>query len=145
MATESISDPNGDLEVNLTEALGASAAASEQVLTLYIPDKGRVGEELGTQRKWVLDAANLLARIGGGVTIMPPAEGGWFDAENNRIIWERPVVVYTYVKPDLFLERLSDLRVFLHRLGREANQGEVAIEFDGMFYRITNFDPAEEN
>lgn len=90
---------------------------------------------------WV---GGLLARIGGGVTIMPPAEGGWFDTENDRVIWERPVVVYTYVKPDLFLKRLADLRVFLHRLGREANQGEVAVEFDGAFYRITKFDPAKE-
>lgn len=144
MTTETTSDSDRDLEVDLADALGASNVASDQVLTLYIPDKDREGEELGTQRKWVLDAADLLARIGGGVTIMPPAEGGWFDTENDRVIWERPVVVYTYVKPDLFLERLSDLRMFLHRLGREANQGEIAVEFDGAFYRITKFDPAEE-
>ncbi len=144
MTTETTSDSDRDLEVDLADALGASNVASDQILTLYIPDKDREGEELGTQRKWVLDAADLLARIGGGVTIMPPAEGGWFDTDNDRVIWERPVVVYTYVKPDLFLERLSDLRVFLHRLGREANQGEIVVEFDGAFYRITKFDPAEE-
>jgi len=30
----------------------------------------------------------------------------------------------------------------LHRLGRETQQGEVAVEFDGRFYRITSFDDA---
>ena len=144
MTTEAAGESDRDIEVDLADALGASDVASDQVLTLYIPNKDREGGELGTQRKWVLESADLLARIGGGVTIMPPAEGGWFDTENDRIIWERPVVVYTYVKPDLFLERLGDLRAFLHRLGREANQGEIAGEFDGAFYRITKFDPAEE-
>lgn len=86
MTTETTSDSDRDLEVDLADALGASNVASDQVLTLYIPDKDREGEELGTQRKWVLDAADLLARIGGGVTIMPPAEGGWFDTENDRVI-----------------------------------------------------------
>jgi len=27
-------------------------------------------------------------------------------------------------------------------MGRETNQGEVAFEFDGRFYRIRQFDPA---
>lgn len=132
-----------EFEVDLVEALGASEAVSVQVLTLYIPDKDRGGRELGTQRKWVLEAAELLAPMGGGVTIMPSAEGGWHDGENDRIIWEHPVLVYTYIKPEPFLERLGELREFLHRLGRETNQGEVVYEFDGQFYRVTSFDTAE--
>lgn len=129
------------IELDLAESLGAvDAGTSDQVLTLYVPNKDRSGNEIGTQRRWVLDAANLLARIGGGVTIMPPAEGGWFDEENNQIIWEHPVLVYTYVKPDQFVSLLPELREFLHRLGRETTQGEVAVEFAGRFYRITDYD-----
>ena len=71
---------------------------------------------------------------------MPPTEGGWFDEENDVIIWERPVVDYTYIKPDRFVERLQQLREFLHRMGRETDQGEIAAEFDGQFYRITQYD-----
>jgi hypothetical protein len=52
------------------------------------------------------------------------------------------VVVYSYVKPGPFLEELPRLRRFLHRLGRDTNQGEVVVEFDGRFYRITKFDAA---
>jgi hypothetical protein len=37
---------------------------------------------------------------------------------------------------------LPELRSFLHRMGRETRQGEVAFEFDGRFYRIRGFDEA---
>ena len=124
-----------DFELDLTQILGAEEGFSHQILTLYIPDRDRHNQEIGTQRKWVLEAAELLARIGGGVTIMPPTEGGWLDEENSVIIWERPIIVYTYIKPDLFETYLPQLRAFLHRMGRETNQGEIVVEFDNQFYR----------
>jgi hypothetical protein len=40
------------------------------------------------------------------------------------------------------LEELPRLCRFLHRLGRDTNQGDVVVEFDGRFYRITKFDAA---
>jgi hypothetical protein len=129
---------------DLVAALGASKELSPQVLRLYIPNKDRHSREFGCQRKWVLEAANLLAKIGGGVTMLPAAEGGWYDPENDTIVWENPILVYTYVKPDLFEQHLPELRRFLHRLGRETDQGEVALEFDGDFYRINQYDPNEE-
>lgn len=125
--------------IPLGEALGASDQTSVQVLTLYIPNKDRHNKEIGNQRKWVLEAAGILAPIGGGVTVMPPAEGGWVDPAGG-IVWESPVLVYSFVKPQQFSEAVPALREFLHRLGRETNQGEVAFEFDGWFYRITEFD-----
>lgn len=127
-------------EIDLASILGAQQNVSHQVLVLYVPDRDRDNNETGAQRKWVLEAAGLLARIGGGVTIMPPTEGGWLDEENNRIIWEHPIMVYTYIKPDQFEQYLPELREFLHRMGRETNQGEIAMEFDGQFYRITKYD-----
>jgi hypothetical protein len=131
-------------EIDLVAALGASIELSPQELRLYIPNKDRYSNEFGCQRKWVLEASSLLARIGGGVTMLPPAEGGWYDQENDTIVWESPILVYTYVKPDLFEKHLPELRQFLHRLGRETNQGEVALEFDGDFYRINKYDAPEE-
>jgi hypothetical protein len=130
-------------EIDLVAALGASIELSPQVLRLYIPDKDRHSNEFGCQRKWVLEASSLLAKIGGGVTMLPPSEGGWYDRENDSIVWESPILVYTYVKPDLFEKHLPELRRFLHRLGRETNQGEVALEFDGDFYRINEYDAPE--
>jgi hypothetical protein len=72
---------------------------------------------------------------------MPPVEGVWANAE-GEFVWENPVIVYSYIKSDAFLARLSELRTFLHKMGRETRQGEVAFEFDGRFYRIREFDEA---
>ena len=63
--------------MDIGHALGADGGISVQALTLYVPNKDRDGREFGDQRRWVLAAAQLLARIGGGVTILPAAEGGW--------------------------------------------------------------------
>lgn len=131
---------DSDQDLDLAQALGALDGTSIQVLTLYIPNKDRVGNLLKDQRRWVLEAANLLAHIGGGVTIMPPVEGGWLNEDQGQIVWEEPVLVYSYIKADRFLSRLPQLRAFLHRMGRETDQGEIAFEFDGAFYRITRFD-----
>jgi hypothetical protein len=131
---------DSEMEIDLASALGASIDLSPQVLRLYLPNKDRNGRRLWHQRKWVQEAASLLATLGGGVTIMPPVRGGWFDPASGQIVWESPIIVYTYVKPGLFLPGLRRLREFLHRLGRETNQGEIAFEFDGDFYRIYQYD-----
>jgi hypothetical protein len=68
-----------DFSVDLASALGADSGTSIQCLTVYIPDRDRTGKEIGDQRNWVLRAARLLAEIGGGATIQPAAEGGWYD------------------------------------------------------------------
>jgi len=127
-------------EIDLAAATGAEAEPSLQVLTVYVPDRDRDDCEFGQQRKWVLAFARLLSEIGGGVTVMPPAEGGWFNEETGKPIWERTVLVYTYIKPDPFRRLLPDLRGALHRFGRETNQGEVVFEFDGELYRIRDYD-----
>lgn len=82
--------------LDLARALGASARTSVQVLTLYIPAKDQNGRAIKNRRRWVLEGASLLAQIGGGVTIMPPARGGWL-SPTGKMIWEDTVLVYSYV------------------------------------------------
>ena len=126
--------------VDLMEALGAQSGAAIQCITLYIPDRDREGRELGTQRKWVLEAIEILSKLNGGATAMPPSEGAWLN-EEGRIIGDRPVVVYSYLKDiPQFIAALPIIRELLHRMGRETNQGEVAFEFNNEFYRITTYD-----
>ena len=62
-------------------------------------------------------------------------------AAAKRVVWERPVIVYTHVEPESFISALPRLRGFLHRLGRETSQGEVGFEFGGEFFRIQVFEP----
>ena len=127
--------------LDLADLLGAEPDASLQRLTVYVPSADRRGVEIGNQRHWVLACAGVLARMGGGCTIEPPVEGGWFDPNTTNLVWERPVLVYSYVHPGRFEQQLPGLRALLHGMGRETDQGEVAFEFDGIFYRITEFDP----
>ena len=133
--------PSEPISVDLAAALGTEAGVAVQCLTVYIPNKDQHDQEIGTQRQWVLEAIRLLSEINGGATAIP-VEGGWRNYE-GRLILEHPVVVYSYVtRPEAFLKELPRLRSFLHRLGRETNQGEVAFEFEDHFYRIRRFDPA---
>jgi hypothetical protein len=132
----------GAQAVDLGAALGSDGGISTQCFTVYVPNKDRAGQEIGNQRKWVLEAIRLLSEINGGATAMPPVEGGWLN-DQGEIIWENPVLVYSFIRPDLFLNNLRRIRDFLHRMGRETNQGEIAFEFDGRFYRIRNFDTAQ--
>ena len=103
-------------------------------------DRDRNGEEIGNQREWVLEALQLLGQINGGATAMPACEGVWLNEKGDEIR-EHPVVVYSYLlSPDAFTDNLPRIRRFLHRMGRETNQGEVSFEFDGCFHRIRQYD-----
>ena len=137
-----MADSDEAFELNLSDLIGATGPASVQVLTLFIPDMDKVGNPVADHDGWVNEAAALLARIGGGVTILGQSRGGWLNDELARTIWEETSILFTYILPDRFQKALPRLRGFLHRFGRETNQGEVAFEFDGSFYRIVKFDEA---
>jgi hypothetical protein len=49
-------------------------------------------------------------------------------------------MVFCYVLPDQLRAQLKNLRKFVHRFGRETNQGEVVVECDSKFYRVKQFD-----
>lgn len=113
----------------MAEMLGAEPGVAVQCFTVYIPNKDKYDQEIGTQRRWVLDLIRLLSEINGGATAIP-VEGGWVNDEGT-IILEDPVVVYSFVAdPEKFYGQLPRIRAVLHRMGRETNQGEVAFEFD---------------
>ena len=133
-------EPSAPIELDLGEALGANAGVAAQCFTVYVPNKDKSGREIGNQRRWVLEVLDLLTRLNGGATAMPPVEGAWRDAD-GKTVWDHPVVVYSFVKPATFFANLPVVREFLHRMGRETNQGEVAFEFGPRFYLISQYDP----
>lgn len=127
-------------QVDLGASLGVAEAGSVERLTLYIPSRDRNGTAFDPL-PWVEDALRLLSDIGGGATAMPPADGAWLDPNRNALVREKIVLAYTFIDPDRFEQRLPELRRFLHRLGRETGQGEVVCEFDGVLFKIRDYDP----
>jgi hypothetical protein len=132
------------MELDLGKELGADDEGyASQRLTLYIPNKDKDGRELGDVNQWTDEARQLLGQVGGGSTAYPPADGHWVD-EKGEDLWEKTRIVFCYVYPDRLRAKLRELRQFVHRFGRETNQGEVVVEFDDHFWRIRHFDPPVE-
>lgn len=125
--------------MDIAQEFGAGEEFSTQKLCLYIPDKDKEGSKIPNHKQWVREAREILSRIGGGSTALPPADGTW-EKESGEILWEQTRLIYCFIVPDRFEASVKELRSFLHRFGRETNQGEVVVEFDGRFFRITNFD-----
>ena len=125
----------------LERMLSGMEEPATQQLTLYIPDKDKDDNRIESLDNWIKQAQAMLTSIGGGTTSLPPADGTWLNEESNETIYEKTKIIYTYVYPDRLAENLASLREFLHRFGRETNQGEVVFEFNGRFYRIRKYDP----
>lgn len=129
-------------EYDVADALGAQDNFATQCFAVYVPNKDQYGAEFGTQRRWVLEVVRLLSELNGGATAMPAVEGVW-RSDSGPLVWEHPVVVYSFIRNDKFFANLRQVREFLHRMGRETNQGEVAVEYDGEFLLIRDYDPPE--
>jgi hypothetical protein len=57
---------------------------------------------------------------------------------------DESVLVVCYANPqDVDASSLAELRTFLHKMGREARQGEVGIVIDGAYYGISAYDTQE--
>ena len=125
--------------MDIAKELGAKEGAWTQKLSLYVPDKDKDGTEVADNERWVKQAREVLSRIGRGCMALPPGDGTW-EKESGEIIWEKTTLVYCFVDPDRFEANVKNLRAFLHRFGRETNQGEVVVEFDGRFYHIEKFE-----
>ena len=131
------------MEENLIRLDIASEFAAQpkgQRFAIYVPNKNRHGQPVA-QASWVEEGLRLLASICGGASAMPPIQGAWLNPQTNALIIEEPVVIYSYIEPETFAMRLSELRDFIHRLGTETDQGQMAFEFDGEFYLI-DFPPS---
>ncbi len=129
-----------DLDINLGKELGATEEPAAQRLTLYIPNKDRQDQVIAEHDKWVKEAQELLTAIGRGATAFPPVDGTW-EKPDGSVLWENTRIIYTFIDPDRLAANLTRLREFLHRFGRDTNQGEVKFEFDGWLWTIASFDP----
>lgn len=117
------------------------ADSNDFLFILFVPSRDKNGVELADHHQWVEAAAKLMGRLFGGSTIMPPARGAWLNPETDELIMEDVVLVHSYTEsaqatePDV----LEEIGRFVHRLGKETNQGEIGIVLNNVFHRIRNF------
>ena len=106
-----------------------SEDASNTLIVLFIPGKDKNNNDLPDQELWATAAGRLMGTLFGGVTRMPTAFGGWLNPETNELITEPVILIHSYVRAaDIASrEKLDQLAHFLHRMGKETKQGEVAV------------------
>ena len=121
--------------IHLDIASEFGAQPKGQRFAIYVPNKNQHGKPVA-QGPWVEEGLRLLANICGGASAMPPIQGAWLNPQTQELIIEEPVVIYSYIEPETFALRLGELRDFIHRMGAETDQGQMAFEFDGEFYLI---------
>jgi hypothetical protein len=124
-------------EFDIVAAFGGIARGER--FAIYVPNKDQAGNSMD-QKPWVDEFVRLLSEIGGGATAMPPVTGAWLNPETNRLVIEEPIIVYSYVYPDVLIERIGDLVELVRRMGRETNQGAVGLEYGGTFFTVEHFD-----
>jgi hypothetical protein len=123
------------------EFLGSEPEPNGTLSVLFIPSKDREGNDLADQQMWASAAGRLLSELFGGATQMPPAKGMWLNEETGQIITEEIILVHCYARSSHVNDeaRVRQLAEFLHRMGRETNQGEVVVVIGDVLHRIRRF------
>jgi hypothetical protein len=129
---------------NLTShegVLGSEAEPNGKLFVLFIPSKDKNGSDLDDQEMWASAACRLLSELFGGATQMPPAKGMWLNEETGQVIVEEVILIHCYARPSHVNDegKLRQLAQFLHRMGKETNQGEIGVVIDNVFHRIRKF------
>lgn len=121
--------------------LGATKPVGTLTIVMFVPSQDRDGHEIDHDL-WVTRALETLGALFRGATAYPRARGVWRDDERGgELRHEEPTIVTCYAEPAaLTVTAKSRLRAFLHRLGRETNQGEVGVIIGDKYYGITAFD-----
>lgn len=122
--------------------LGAGPPAGTVQFTLFVPSVDRESKPID-QTYWRDEALRTFGRLFRGATAFPPGRGVWRDdAAGGALVFDDTVLVTSYAaEADVDAPVLAELRGFLHRLGRDAHQGEIGIVVDGMYHGIVDYDP----
>lgn len=123
-------------------SLGSQLLASKTqstLLVLYIPSADRKGRALSRaiQERWVRRALEVLGIHMGGATAFPRGLGVWRDdAQNGKLVWDKPVLIQCYTTEQDLENHAAVLRRFLLDLGTKTNQGAVGFVIDRDYYEI---------
>ncbi len=101
-----------------------------------------MGKPLLNQDEWKDHSLKFFGENYGGATVMPKAEGIWRDDENGgNLVPDSPILLHCYMTEEQASDKKlqAKLGAFCKKLGKEMEQGEVALIVDGMFYTFSNF------
>ncbi len=129
--------------MDIGKAIGANLPAGTYPIMVFVPSQDVNGNEIDRD-KWTEEALSVLGTLFRGATGLP-GFGVWRDdKQGGRLIHEEPVIIFCLANPeDVTDVAAKELRKFLHRLGRETNQGEVGVVIEGTYFGITDFDSPE--
>jgi hypothetical protein len=130
----------------LHEALGAGPPAGVEQVTLFVPSVDREGEPID-QAYWSDQALTVFGVLFRGATVFPPGRGVWRDDERGGVlVYDETQMVMSYVAGGALSDEdvLKQLRAFLCRMGRDANQGEVGIVIGGTYFGIVDYEDGGE-
>ncbi len=127
---------------DLQGQLGSNTPLGTLQITLFVPSVDRDSKPI-EHEAWVDAALTTFGQLFRGATAFPPGRGVWRDdARRGTLVFDETSLVTSYTSPAvLTAATLSRLRAFLHRLGRDAGQGEVGLVVGGQYYGITAYDP----
>lgn len=130
---------------DFSDELGSSLPRGTLQVTIFIPSVNRLGDPID-QKYWREETLELLGTLFRGATAFPPGRGVWRDdARGGELVHDDTVLVTSYADPAALNQKaLMAIRRSLHRLGREANQGEVGIVIAGNYCGVQDYDPEEE-
>jgi hypothetical protein len=115
-------------------------------VTLFVPSVDRDGSPID-QSYWTEQALTTFGTLFRGATAFPPGRGVWRDDERGgQLVFDATQMVLSYVPDEVLAneEILKQLRSFLCRLGRDADQGEVGIVIDGTYFGIVDYEEGVE-
>lgn len=129
------------------EILHSEEEHGSVLFVCFIPSKTKDGEDLPggeDQQLWAEAVGDVLTEQFGGSTAMPIAKGKWLN-DDSKIITEDVILIHSYASQSHAEDedRLHQIAVILHRMGKRTKQGEVGVVIDGIFHRIRRFPLAD--
>ena|SRR5437899_2902363 len=127
-------------QVNPQEVFHATLPLGTSQIVIFVPSLDREGKPI-VQDYWVDQILTTLGNLFRGATAYPRGRGVWRDDQRGGLLLrEEPVIVFSYAAAEaVTIAALTELYKTLSRMGREANQGEIAVVIDGTYYGITEY------
>lgn len=116
---------------------------ADDTIIVFIPSHDRKKKRLPNQDIWASEALDLFGSLYGGATGFPSLVGIWRDDElGGELLEDQPIMIQSLAKRNDVEDeaKLVLLAKFCQRLGKETNQGAVAVVINDAIHYISKYD-----